>query len=195
MAWASRPNTSSGIARTLIPARVDRLRWTPFPSAPGAGPGGVPGRQRAFRADFRPLLLLHTPPVTLGWRLGFLIVPALAVVILYMRRTLPEGPRWLIMHGRAAEAERAMSAIEALASSAGRPLPPVDQRAAIEIHPARRLPGHASGVVRRAAAAIGARRHARAVDKYDQRPVGPGGVFNPSWISVHGLALLVFGTG
>jgi MFS family permease len=39
-----------------------------------------------------------TGPV-LGGRPGFLVGPALAVVILYVRRTLPESPRWLLTHG------------------------------------------------------------------------------------------------
>jgi MFS family permease len=82
------------------------------------------------------LLFLHALPVSLGWRLGFLLGPALAVVILYVRRNLPESPRWLLMHGRAAEAERAMASIEAWASSSGRPLPPVDESRAIELRPA-----------------------------------------------------------
>jgi MFS family permease len=74
----------------------------------------------------------------LGWRLGFLVGPALAVVILYVRRTLPESPRWLLTHGHAAEAEQATAAIEReVAQDTGKPLPPVDQDLAIEIRPAK----------------------------------------------------------
>jgi len=48
------------------------------------------------------LLFLHVIPPSSGWRAGFLIGPVLGLVILLVRRNLPESPRWLIMHGRAA---------------------------------------------------------------------------------------------
>ena len=48
----------------------------------------------------------------LGWRLAFGIGAALGLVILYLRRFIPESPRWLMTHGRVAEAERIMAGIE-----------------------------------------------------------------------------------
>src|SRR5882762_9354960 len=69
------------------------------------------------------LLFLQVLTPSLGWRLGFLIGPALALVVLYVRRNLPESPRWLLMHGRAAEADRTIAAIEDQARSPGHPLP------------------------------------------------------------------------
>ncbi len=49
----------------------------------------------------------------LGWRAGFLLGALLAVAILIVRRHVPESPRWLLAHGRAADAARVVEGIEA----------------------------------------------------------------------------------
>jgi len=54
---------------------------------------------------------LFAPDV--GWRIAFFIGAALGVVIFIMRLWIPESPRWLVIHGRPAEGEAIMSAIEA----------------------------------------------------------------------------------
>ncbi len=51
-------------------------------------------------------------PVDLGWRLGFGIGAALAAFILFLRRWVPESPRWLLTHGYAEEADRNIADIE-----------------------------------------------------------------------------------
>jgi MFS family permease len=51
-------------------------------------------------------------PPDLGWRLAFGTGAALGLVILYLRRFLPESPRWLMTHGRIAEAAAVCAAIE-----------------------------------------------------------------------------------
>jgi MFS family permease len=47
-----------------------------------------------------------------GWRLAFGIGAALGLIVLVFRRTLPESPRWLLLHGRSEEAERIVAGIE-----------------------------------------------------------------------------------
>jgi MFS family permease len=54
-------------------------------------------------------------PVDLGWRLGFGIGAALGTFILFLRRWVPESPRWLLTHGYAEEAHRNIADIEARA--------------------------------------------------------------------------------
>jgi len=51
-------------------------------------------------------------PPELGWRLAFIIGGVLAVVVIVLRRFVPESPRWLMTHGRIAEAEQVVSEIE-----------------------------------------------------------------------------------
>jgi len=52
-------------------------------------------------------------PPDLGWRLAFGLGAVLALGVLYLRRHVPESPRWLIVHGRVREAEHIVAAIEA----------------------------------------------------------------------------------
>ncbi len=42
---------------------------------------------------------------TLGWRAMFIIAGFGAVLVLWLRRTMPESPRWLAVKGRTAEAD------------------------------------------------------------------------------------------
>lgn len=63
-------------------------------------------------------------PPDLGWRLAFAIGAALGIVILFLRRFLPESPRWLLTHGRQAEAEATVAGIETRVSAEKGPLAP-----------------------------------------------------------------------
>ena len=51
-------------------------------------------------------------PIELGWRFTFGIGATLGLVIIFFRRWIPESPRWLMIHGRNAEAEKIVDQVE-----------------------------------------------------------------------------------
>ncbi|MGT2488479.1 MFS transporter [Methylobacterium oryzae CBMB20] len=86
----------------------------------------------------------------LGWRWAFVVVGLLSLVVLAVRRTMPESPRWLAEAGRTAEAESAMAAMErGVERATGRPLPrsrrPWPRRP--RRRPRRSMPGPRLGAV------------------------------------------------
>jgi MFS family permease len=60
------------------------------------------------------LILLNTSifAADVGWRLGFGLGALLGLGILWVRRQVPESPRWMLMHGRPQEAEEVVSEVE-----------------------------------------------------------------------------------
>ncbi|PWW24815.1 putative MFS family arabinose efflux permease [Geodermatophilus normandii] len=80
-------------------------------------------------------VLLNAVEPSVGWRIAFLIGPVLGLVILLVRRHLPESPRWQVMHGREHEAEGTIAHIEHEVEHGGRTLEPVDESRAIELKP------------------------------------------------------------
>ncbi|GIL27779.1 MFS transporter [Actinocatenispora comari] len=56
--------------------------------------------------------LLGDLPAGVGWRVCFGIGAVLGVLILLVRRNVPESPRWLFIHGRDRQAERLVDGVE-----------------------------------------------------------------------------------
>ena len=54
----------------------------------------------ALLANIGTFVLLDQLEPSIGWRIGFAIGPILGIVIIFVRRHLPESPRWQVMHGR-----------------------------------------------------------------------------------------------
>ena len=51
-------------------------------------------------------------PVAVGWRICFGLGVVLGLVVLLVRRNVPESPRWLFIHGRERDAEKLVDGIE-----------------------------------------------------------------------------------
>ena len=64
----------------------------------------------------------------MGWRVAFGSGAVLGLMILFLRRYLPESPRWLMIHGKPREAEGVVEEIEArVEADTGKKLAPVTQ--------------------------------------------------------------------
>src|SRR3954464_1515007 len=80
-----------------------------------------------------PVLNASLLPKDVGWRLLFALGAVLGIGILFVRRMVPESPRWLFIHGGNEEADAVVGAIEEnVAEETGRPLEPVEKK--ITIH-------------------------------------------------------------
>ena len=91
----------------------------------------VPPRSRGRWLAFMSFLVVSGLPVTaalgyliipaIGWRPMFVIAGIGALIVWWLRKSLPESPRWLESKGRSEEAEVILTAIEKSAATA---LPP-----------------------------------------------------------------------
>ena len=67
----------------------------------------------------------------IGWRIAFFIGPVLGLIIIYVRRHIPESPRWMVTHGQGEEAEKIVAGIEADVKAQGKELPELDDSQAL----------------------------------------------------------------
>src|SRR3954464_9186316 len=93
----------------------------------------------AFLGTIVTLVALNHISPKLGWRIAFVIGPVLALVIIFVRRHLPESPRWQIMHGREKEAEASIAELEAAAAATRGEAPPVDPSRELVIRPTEQI--------------------------------------------------------
>jgi putative MFS transporter len=69
-------------------------------------------------------MLPNHPPLMAGWRWVALFAALAVAVVLWVRRVLPESPRWLLQRGQLEAAEQVVASIEAgVASDLQGPLP------------------------------------------------------------------------
>ena len=75
-----------------------------------------------------PLLDPTKVPEDVGWRLAFGLGAFLAVGVLFIRKYVPESPRWLYIHGRDEEGDKVVREIEQhVENDLGRELPTVSE--------------------------------------------------------------------
>jgi MFS family permease len=125
--------TGIGGEYTAINSAIDELIPSHFRGRVDIAVNGTYWAGAALGASANLYLLSSNVPTNLGWRLGFLIGPIIGIVIIFMRRTIPESPRWLMTHGRNEEAERIVDEIEARVEAEGVHLAPVDDSKALEV--------------------------------------------------------------
>ncbi|MBV9095923.1 MAG: MFS transporter [Streptosporangiaceae bacterium] len=93
----------------------------------------------AFIGTIVTIVLLNHLTANVGWRIAYVAGPVLALIIIYVRRNLPESPRWQIMHGREEAAEASIAEIEGDVAATQGKLPPVDPSRELEIRPTAQI--------------------------------------------------------
>ncbi|MFI9491386.1 MULTISPECIES: MFS transporter [Streptomyces] len=77
-------------------------------------------------------------PKDIGWRLTFALGVVLGLVIMLVRRHVPESPRWMVIHGHDRAAEELVAGVERrVRGETGRTLPPAERE--ITVHQRRSI--------------------------------------------------------
>lgn len=76
---------------------------------------------------------------SIGWRIAFGIGAVLGLGILFLREAVPESPRWLMIHGRKAEADKIVEEVEAKVAESS-PEKPAPVHIITIIHPRHHTP-------------------------------------------------------
>ena len=86
------------------------------------------------------LLNPHILPIRIGWRVGFGAGAIIGIVILYLRKFIPESPRWLMTHGQLDAAEKTVRDVElTVAQESHQSLNQPPQGDAIRVHARHRF--------------------------------------------------------
>ncbi|ADN51084.1 MFS transporter [Vulcanisaeta distributa] len=103
----------------FVPPR-ERGKWLGFVIGAGWDVGTVIASLISYFAISR-------LPISIGWRVAFLVGAILAVFVWVIRRSIPESPRWLLSKGRYNEAEGIVRQVEDLVKNqlGIKELPPV----------------------------------------------------------------------
>ncbi len=69
----------------------------------------------------------------MGWRFAMLSGTPIAIVVLFLRKNIPESPRWLLTHGRREEAELIVQEMETTVEREHGPLAPVHNTVTLQV--------------------------------------------------------------
>jgi MFS family permease len=131
--------TGIGGEYTAINAAIDELIPSRYRGRVDIAVNGTYWAGAAIGSALGLYLFSSHVPINWGWRIGFFIGPVLGLFVIFVRRAIPESPRWLMTHGRNDEAERVVDEIEERLRQQGVDLEPVDERKALEVTESPRL--------------------------------------------------------
>jgi MFS family permease len=119
---------------TAINSAIDELIPAYYRGRVDIGVNGTYWAGAAVGAAANMLLLNpHVLPADLGWRFAFFLGPVLGLGIIFLRRAIPESPRWLMTHGRQVDAELIVDKIETRVRSDGIELQPIPASKALTV--------------------------------------------------------------